>query len=279
MKRKGFAALLIALLAVLGVAAIAVGVWGIPKLFAPSDPDDQTPATEAGQKETAPTSALAAAAQNGLSDADKVRYNTDINWNMIHALRKILDSNWITGEFPYHTNYLASAEVKARVAWEIFLVDREIERIYELDADGQLVTGAVSFTQTDYIAAYEKLYHESADVEALLRARPEFRLKEGRIYGYLVTGWGPDPFVLKTTDVVYNSESGFYEVRLDMLAAFCETERDGEVHLTTDYEALYAYENASVLAYPAELVHAKLVLEVEEHEESYALKALRFEPR
>lgn len=278
MKRKGFAALLIALLALLGAAAIAVGVWGIPELFAPSDPDDQTPATEAGHDETAPTaSALAAAAQNGLTDADKVRYNTAIHDNIVRALRKTLYSTWGKEELSYHTNYLASAETKAQFAWEIVLLDQEIERIYDLDADGETATGAVSFRETDYVAAYEKLYHESADVEALLRAG--FRLKEERLYGYRATGWGPDPFVLKTTDVVYNNESGCYEVRLDMLAAFCETEQDGEVHLTTDYEALYAYEAASVLAYPAELVHAKLVLELEPHEESYVLKALRFEPR
>ncbi|MBO5797574.1 MAG: hypothetical protein J6R77_04410 [Clostridia bacterium] len=209
-----------------------------------------------------------------LTDAEKVAFNERIDQELVRPIEKMF--GYQLRDMQFDVDVFASPENCAHFAWQVAVSDPDVPEITDIDEKGNEVTGGVAIRPADYSARYAKIFGESGDVAALLRAKPAFVLQGDYIYGSRVTGWGIEDFVLKATAFEAN-ENGRYTLTMDMLTRFVErTESDGDTYTAIDEELVATYDKAELLDYPADMVYAQVTLDLTASEDGYILESLYF---
>ena len=265
MKHRGVWLASILVLMILGTACIAGGV--VLMLHTPKAPaGSDTPTT--------PPTASYPRADGTLTDEEKAAFNEMIGQKLVRPIEKMF--GYQLRDMQFDVDVFTSPENCAHFAWQVAVSDPDVPEITDIDENGNEVTGGVAIKPADYDARYVKLFGKSANIEALLRAKPAFVLQGDYIYGSRVTGWGIEDFVLKATAFEANGD-GRYTLTMDMLTCFKQvTESDGDTYMAIDEWLVATYDKAELLDYPADMVYAQVTLGLTASEEGYILENLYF---
>lgn len=164
--------------------------------------------------------------ENTLTNEGKTNINEKLK-NLIYPLWNVIDRP--DTEVQYGKNILSGVEEKFRFAWRAIYKDSTYDRYKDhYNAEGELVTGALSVETETFKEYYKKMYGENLDETELLKTKTgsEITIKNGKIYWSVVTNWSNEEPTLEVDSMNYDKNNNTY-----ILIANYKVEYDAEAGL------------------------------------------------
>lgn len=163
-----------------------------------------------------------------LSAEEKKEINEELK-KLAYGIRNVEART--TEDLPYNEDIL-NAENRYNLAWQTMYND-ERDKFEGIDANGEPATGAMSINLEEFKNYYEKIYQYEFNITELLETNTGSKLaiKDGVLYGSIVTGWSYEPAKLEVSKLELNELMDIYT-----LTVKCTTPlQNGATELLIEY--------------------------------------------
>ena len=203
-----------------------------------------------------------------LSDEEKKVINLELTKELENPL---LASFYNSKEFKivYDENVLKDVKTKYWITLYTMLGDTTVSNkiIKELRPDGTYETGGIAIDTEAFMNYYYNIFNEQLNEGELLNANIEggITIKDNKIYGQIVTGWGYPQFIFKSNKLKLNKKDDTYTLYVDLL----KSNSDGVLDKYNSPEILN-WDDKSIYSEKLEIEYKK------DSKESYKLLSIVF---